>query len=383
MSTPSSASSTQSEIPEVVSLRRDLHQIPELDHDLPKTRAYLREKLAAWGCQILQPTPTSLAVFFDFGRENALAFRADMDALPISEAVDVPWRSRHEGQMHACGHDAHMAMLLSLCSYLQDAIDRQEALPHNYLAIFQPAEETTGGAKEICETGIFQQYRVKYVFGVHMWPGLPAGELHARPGGQMARSGEITVRVHGQSCHIAEASQGKDALVAAALIASRSLELERTAYDLQTLRLLRFGILQAGTAQNVLAGEALLRGALRAFSDEVFETLRAGLAQICREVEQETGCSVNLHVSEGFPPVINDPELFAKVQAFDPTSRLHLLAEPQMTAEDFSFYQLQVPGVFFFLGTGKKTSLHSPDFDLDESTLPGGVEFLQALTNLE
>lgn len=372
----------------VVSMRQDLHQIPELDHDLPETLAYVRAKLEGFGCSVQAPTPSSLAVFFDFGQADAIAFRADMDGLPVSEQVDHPWQSRHPGKMHACGHDGHMAMLLELCAWLQEHLQGEAAgadstpLPHNYLAIFQPAEESSGGAKDICETGIFQRCNVKAVFGLHMWPGLPAGEVHSRPGELMARSSEVTIDIRGKGTHIAKAAQGHDALHAAAMIAAQAIELEQTSYRPDVLRLLRFGLLQAGTAQNVIASSALLRGTLRAFSDPVYDHLRAGLQQICERAAATTGCSVDLHVATGYPPVLNDADLFARVRDFDPTGRLHLLAEPHMTSEDFSFYQQLVPGVFFFLGTGKDAALHSHEFDMDEATLAGGVDFLKALTRI-
>lgn len=370
------------DVSKVISYRRDLHQIPELGHDLPRTLAYLRQQLEDIGCEVFSPTPASLAVFFDFGQENTLAFRADMDALPLSETSTFEWSSLHPNQMHACGHDAHMAILLGLCQFLQSALVAKESMPHNYLAIFQPAEETTGGAKEICDTNILAEHRVVAVFGLHMWPGLPTGAIYARPGPQMARSSEITIRIYGRSTHIAKLGDGPDALYAAALLASRAIKLEQTSFPPQVRRLLRFGRLDAGTAQNVIAGSALLRGTLRAFTEEVYNCLRNELTKICEQVSQETNCQIELDVSEGFPPVCNDPDLFAKIQQDDSNGLLHLLAEPHLTAEDFSFYQQQCPGVFFFLGTGKNAPLHTQHFDLDERALESGLEFLKFLTGL-
>ena len=156
--------------------RRALHRIPELDRNLPQTMEYLRSALENLNCKVFSPMDCSLCAFFDFGKKDAIAFRADADALPIQEKNKVPYASTHPGVMHACGHDGHMAILLELARRLSEKKD----LPHNVLLVFQPAEETTGGAKDLCATGVFRSHKVLAIFGLHLWPQLPEGVIASR-----------------------------------------------------------------------------------------------------------------------------------------------------------------------------------------------------------
>ena len=150
---------------EIIRDRRALHRIPELDVRLPETLSYIKGALSGLNCRVFSPMDSALCAFFDFGAEKALAFRADMDALPIQEVNDTEYVSCHPGKMHACGHDGHMAILLELARRMS----RKDKNPWNILLVFQPAEETVGGAKFLCETGVFEEYRVEAVFGLHLW----------------------------------------------------------------------------------------------------------------------------------------------------------------------------------------------------------------------
>ena len=214
---------------DLISDRRALHRIPELDRNLPETLDYLRSALEPLPCKVFSPAESALCAFFDFGRDHSLAFRADMDALPVSEATGLPFASCHPGKMHACGHDGHMAIALELARRLA----RREVLPHNMLLVFQPAEETTGGAQAICHSGVFDQYRTKAIFGLHLWPDLPAGVLASIPGGMMCRSSEVTLTVTGRSAHVARAGLGRDALEAAAQVEEPSQRFLRLRLSLQ------------------------------------------------------------------------------------------------------------------------------------------------------
>ena len=351
--------------------RRALHQIPELDKYLPETFAYLKETLSELNCRVFSPVEGSLCAFFDFGKAEAIAFRADADALPIAEKTGAAYASRHEGCMHACGHDGHMAILLELARRLST----KTSLPHNVLLVFQSAEETTGGAKDICDSGVFMQYKVKAIFGLHLWPGLEAGVIASRRQELMARSSEVNVDIYGKSAHIAKAAEGVDALMAAVEFYQKSMEMERKLPD-SVFRLLKFGKFQSGTVRNALSAHTHMEGSLRAFQDEVFEELAAGLADIGRVVEKEYGCMVQLHLSDGYPAVMNPPELYDRVQALLPFLELE---SPSMTAEDFSWYQKTLPGLFFFLGLGDVPALHTSTFDFDEKLLLKGADFFEKL----
>ena len=351
--------------------RHALHQIPELEKDLPKTHAYLKEALSPLSCRVFSPVGHALCAWFDFGAEEAIGFRADMDALPIAEKTGAPYASTHPGRMHACGHDGHMAILLELARRLSG----KKELRHNVLLIFQPAEESPGGAQEICDTGVLEAYNVKAVFGLHLWPGLPAGQVFSRRKELMARSAEVNVDVYGKSSHIAKASQGIDALMAGAEFYTRAMDMERQIPQ-GIFRLLKFGRFQSGTVRNALSAHTHLEGSLRAFQDDVFDAMAQRLRTIGKEVEEKYGCKVDIHIAQGYPAILNPDDVYEAVKACVPFEDLE---EPCMTSEDFSCYQRRASGMFFFLGLGDTPALHADTFDFDESILLKGADFFEAL----
>ena len=352
---------------QIIEDRRALHRIPELDRQLPETLNYLKNSLNPLKCTVFSPSEGALCAFFDFGQADAIAFRADTDALPIVERNQVPYASQHPGKMHACGHDGHTAILLELARRLDGA----EEMPHNVLLVFQPAEETTGGAKAICDAGVFAAYNAKAIFGLHLWPGLAAGKIFTRCNELMARSCEVNVDFTGKSSHIAKADRGIDALAAAVEFYSRAVAMERSLPG-HIFRLLKFGKFHSGTARNALSDRTHMEGSLRAFQDEIFDGLRQGLLDIAGEIEQTTGCRVEVAMNDGYPAVMNPEALFGKVRAL---ADFEVLPEPFMTAEDFSWYQKCIPGMFFFLGLGDAPALHADNFDFDETILMKGADF--------
>ena len=356
---------------QIVDDRRALHRIPELDRALPETMAYLRESLQSLRCQVFSPMPSCLCAFFDFGQKDAIAFRADADALPITERTKVSYASCHPGCMHACGHDGHMAILLELARRLNE----KESLPHNVLLVFQCAEETTGGAKDLCATGIFKKYRVEAIFAIHLWPGLPAGMIASRMNEMMSRSCEVKVDIYGKSAHIARAEEGCDALAAGVEFYRRVMAMEG-ALPRQVFRLLKFGKFTSGTVCNALSDRTHMEGSLRAFQDEVFYSLRAGIVSIGKEIERAFGCTVSIYMNDGYPAVMNPPELHKRVRK---AVGFFELDKPSMITEDFSWYQKSLPGMLFFLGAGDAPALHSDNFNFDESILLKGADFFQAL----
>ena len=356
---------------QIIADRQALHRIPELELELPKTMAYLNHALSELNCRLYYPMESALLAYFDFGAANTIAFRADCDALPILENTDLPCASTHPGRMHACGHDGHMAILLELARRLNGKKD----LKRNILLVFQPGEESPGGARYLCETGLFAAFRVEAVFGLHLWPGLEAGRVFSRENELMSRSCEVDVDFSGRSAHIAKAKEGIDALAACMEFYRRATAMEQ-ALPPEIFRLLKFGRMEAGTVRNAIAAEAHLKGSLRAFQDPVFEGLRECLYKIGADVGRELGCTVEISMSEGYPAVMNPPELYRRVKA---VADFGELAEPSMTSEDFSWYQKQVPGIFFFLGLGDTPALHSNNFCFDENILIKGANFFELL----
>ncbi|MFR3895342.1 MAG: M20 metallopeptidase family protein [Merdibacter sp.] len=355
-------------------IRRELHQIPELELSLPMTKAYLISQLLDLPCQLDFPLESGITAFFDNGREETIAFRSDMDALPITERSDAPYRSRHEGNMHACGHDGHMAMLLGLAFRLASADQR---LPHNVLLIFQPGEENPGGARLLCEAGILERYHVKRIYGMHLWPQLPAGVIGTRREEMMARSSEVNIDITGKSAHAASYQEGCDALETACRYLCDLYAMERQ-IDPAEYRLLRFGVLRSGSIRNVVSDHARLEGTMRACRDEIYDHMRDQLDAIARRYAP---AQFAFSFSEGYPALVNTPQIVD--QALQAIPDMILLEEPQLITEDFSWYLQHVPGMFMFLGTGTGIPLHSDHFDFDEHILMRGIEALFSLSKLE
>lgn len=359
---------------QIIEDRRALHRIPELEWELPETMHYLKTALAGLNCRVFSPVEGALCAFFDFGQASSLAFRADCDALPIQEQGCPPYASIHPGKMHACGHDGHMAMILELAR----RVSRKKTLPQNILLIFQPGEESPGGAKRICDSGVLEAHHVKAIFAAHLWPGLEAGRIFCREKGQMSHASEVTVDIFGKSSHLAKPEHGLDALAAAVDFYSRVRTLE-AGLPGDVFRLLNFGKFHSGTARNAISPHTHLEGSLRAFQDEVFDYLKNGVFQAGREVQDQSGCTVRIHMSEGYPAVINPPELYRAVRVRVP---FEALDTPSMTAEDFSWYQRFVPGLLFFIGLGDVPALHSDNFDFDDTILVKGADFFEKLAEM-
>lgn len=192
----------------VTEYRQDLHQIPEIGDSLPETKEYLMKVLSALDGEIIELLESGVAIYFNRGQRETTAFRSDMDALPIEEKSDARFASKRPGKMHACGHDAHMAMCLALA----DKVNATPEIDSNVLIFFQPAEETIGGADRICETGIFQKYNVTKVFGIHMYPSLTAGRVYSRPGVIQPASAQFDIEIEGKATHATTPEKGKDAI---------------------------------------------------------------------------------------------------------------------------------------------------------------------------
>ena len=303
-----------------------------------------------------------------------ICLRADYDALTMQEAAEnlagkKEYVSKESGLCHACGHDGHMAMVLELGRRLRT----KQALPHNILLLFQPAEETTGGARRLCETGVLERLRVKAVFALHLWPGLSAGMIAGLPGVMMARSAEVTFTAEGRCAHFCSAASGRDALAACVEFYSRAAALP---LPQAPQSLLGFGRMEAGSVRNAVAGSARLEGSLRALDDAAFCSIREALETISRHVAQTSGCAAAVHFSEGYPAVVNPPDLLRRASALFP---IEALTAPTMASDDFSYYQRRLPGLFLFLGCGETSALHTAVFDFDERVLETGVRYFEAV----
>ena len=353
--------------------RRDLHQIPELELVLPKTKQYILQALDGLDCQIESPIESAVVAYFDNQKPTTIAFRSDMDALPVKEMTEVPFKSGHEGCMHACGHDGHMALLLG---FAQELNTFYKELSCNVLLIFQPGEESPGGAKLLCQQGILEKYKVKEIYGTHLWPFLPAGQIATIPGPMMARSSEVNIDIFGKTSHAAKYKEGIDALEIGARYLLDLYQME-SQIDPKYARLLRFGRMESGTVRNVVSDHCHLEGTMRSLDEDIYQYLKAQL-YTCAKAYQEA--KFEFSISEGYPVVFNDKKLVRKVHTI--LDSLSILDTHEMISEDFSWYQQYVPGVFFFLGTGTNIPLHNSHFDFDEEILLQGIQaYIQIVKN--
>jgi hippurate hydrolase len=367
---------------EIVRFRHDLHKIPELDRELPKTTSYLKQYLSKLPCTITDITNAGFCALFEAKTkvDTSIAFRTDMDALPITESNQSEYCSTHPGKMHACGHDGHMSVMLGFATWISENL---ESLKKNVLLVFQAAEETTGGAKDFCASTIFKDHKTERIYGLHLWPGYPKGTVICRKGDFMASTLVFSVAVQGKSTHVGTFREGIDALEIGADFLLKIYQMEREIPQ-GVKRLLRVGRFESGKTANVVSSKTILEGTLRTYSDEVREETWAKMLEIANDLEKTTGCKFSFRHSEPYPAVINPPGLFEEAKKtliaagypfFEPE-------EPLVVAEDFGCYMKMLPALFLHLGTGSETPLHSSNYTLDEDVLIEGVNIFRLLLEL-
>lgn len=366
----------QNMVEELRQIRRDLHKIPELGLKEYKTSAYIREKLESFGITELETWLETgvVAVIRGKGKKEAVAFRADMDALPVTEQTGCDFTSEHVGCMHACGHDGHVTVLLGFAKYLQE---HKDELENDVVLIFQPAEEGPGGAQLLVDAGLFEKHPVCCIIGCHIFPQVPQGKVACRKGAMMARNGEVDVHIYGESAHGAQPQLGHDAVLAAgAVITGLHTILSRNVSPLDS-GVLTFGAIHGGEACNIIAKEVKLEGTMRAFSDEAYETMTKRVQEVASGIAAGYGCKGEAVFRHMYRVVDNDPKLVELLQ--EVAGDAYEETPPYMLAEDFSLYLQKVPGMFFFLGSGNTEkgythSLHSAQFQFDEEILALGME---------
>ncbi len=357
--------------------RRHLHTIPEIGFQEKKTSAYLYDELIKMGYDPVFVTETGIIVFLDFGCRQTLAFRSDIDALKITEQTGADFCSQHDGYMHACGHDGHMAALLALAYRLKDV----KTLKNNILLIFQPGEEISNGARSIIDTGIFEKYHVKGIFGLHMFPDLEEGKIGCRKGPLMAQSGELDVVIHGKSAHAGKYQEGIDTIVIASqLITQYQSIVSRMTSPMQPA-VIHIGKIQGGTVRNIVAEKTAFHGTVRTYDEKLFNRIVAAMKGYHQGMEKAYGCQIDFSCQTFNPPVINDKGLYLQMVSLLKDD-FEELEEPVMLAEDFSHYQKVIPGVFFFIGTKCSeyhSGLHTPTFQFHEKVLLKAVDLYYQL----
>jgi len=368
--------------PTIVELRRRLHQKPELGFREHLTSELISQKLQEWGIEHQTGIAQTGIVATIHGDKpgKVLAIRADMDALPIQEQNDVPYRSQHDGVMHACGHDGHTAIALSVAFYLSQ---HRQDFTGTVKIIFQPAEEGPGGAKPMIEAGVLQNPQVDAIIGLHLWNNLPLGTVGVRNGALMAATESFRCTIQGKGGHGAIPQQTVDSiLVAAHIVTALQTIVARNVSPLESA-VVTVGEIHAGTAVNVIADTAYLSGTVRYFNPALGELIPQRLEQVIAGVCQIHGATYKLDYQRHYPAVINDAKIAELVRSVAEgviETPLGIVPECQtMGGEDMSFFLEAVPGCYFFLGSANPDKdlaypHHHPRFNFDETALGMGVE---------
>lgn len=360
---------------DVIRNRRELHKIPETALNEFKTQKYLKEYLISIGLNPQEICETGLYVYIEGkDKENCIAFRSDIDALNIMEENQIDFVSQNKGQMHACGHDGHMATLLGFAKYLTTI----QPLEKSVLLIFQPAEEAPGRAKEICESGLLKKYSVKEIYGMHLFPELPEGTLGCRAGAFFAQPTCIYGKITGKSGHGAMPHKGVDALQAFTKVVDAYQTIISRNFSPFETTALTIGKFQGGSAFNILPETVEFWGTLRTFSQENTDYALKRIKEIHRGIEVAYNVKIEENLEVMYPPVINDEKLYKKfLESMKDMTCVEY--EPLAIAEDFAYYQQKVPGLFILLGTrneekGYIQGLHNCRFNFDEKALLKGIE---------
>lgn len=349
---------------DVIKIRRDLHQIPELSKKEYKTKEYIKNFLKKTKGKIIEVGRTGLILIYDFKKEKSIAFRCEEDALPLEEENDVFYKSKHKGISHSCGHDGHMAMILALSKYIDDNI---LDYPKNIILVFQPSEENRGGAKIVLDSLILQKYNVDEMYATHIWPYLEEGKIFTSRGVLLASSSEVDVIIKGRSAHVGDYEKGNDALASACYFINAMYQKQKNLFEEKYL--LRCGKMESGVARNVVSASSLLRITLRTFSSLFYKKLMNILEECKEEADKTFLTTTSLIIHDDYSMVYNNSSLIDKLQKLD----ISLLDKKFMQADDFGNYSSYFPCVMFLLGSGNIASLHSSHFSFNEDILIKGV----------
>ncbi|WP_457626862.1 M20 family metallopeptidase [Persephonella sp.] len=375
---------------EIISWRRHIHMHPELSGEEKNTSRFVASKLKEFGVDevIENFGGTTAVVGIIKGKHDVTAaLRADMDALPMQEKTGKPYASRIPNVMHSCGHDAHTAILLGAAKILTGL---KEHLQGNVKLIFQPCEERhdCGGAKKLVEEGVLQNPDVSAIFGLHVFPELPAGKVGTRIGHFMASSDVFTIKIKGKGAHASRPHQGVDSVLVAAQVINTLHHMVSRKVDPLHPAVLTIGRIQGGYADNIIPDEVEMGGTVRTLSLELRDQIPKWMEHAIWGVTLSYGAAYEFDYRQGTPPVINDEKTtrFALGMMRDLLGKENVveLPEPTMGGEDFAEYLMKVPGTFIRLGIrneekGIKAPLHSPLFDIDEDALPVGASVMAYL----
>lgn len=368
---------------ELTAIRRDIHTHPELGFEEKRTSAVVAKKLTEWGLEVhdgIAGTGVVGVLRGNGGSNRAIGFRADMDALPMSEETGLPYKSVNKNAMHACGHDGHTTMLLGAAQYLAQTRNFDGTV----YFIFQPAEEGKGGGREMVKDGLFDRFPMETVWGMHNMPGVPVGEIAMRTGPCMANADIFEIYVTGKGAHGAMPQHGIDAVLVASHIVVAAQSIVARNLDPLENGVVSITALNSGTAHNVIPGDAKLMGTARSYLPHVQDLQEEALGRIATQVAAAFGAEARLDYQRNYPATVNTPEetdIAAKVaRTVCGDDKVETAAVPKMGAEDFSFMLNERPGSYIFLGNGMPgekggTMVHHPEYDFNDDIIGYGVSY--------
>jgi amidohydrolase len=374
---------TETDLEEMVATRRDLHAHPELAFEELRTAGIVAERLRSLG---LKPQTgigkTGVVAMIKGGKPGkTVLLRADMDALPIHEENEVPYRSQTDGKMHACGHDCHTSILLNLSRRLRDSAS---SLKGQVKLVFQPAEECGGGAEAMIADGVLAAPKPDAAFGLHVWQDLDLGKVGVTPGPMMAAVDEFTVTLRGKGAHAAQPSEGRDPVVALAHVIGALQTIASRSADPLLSVVVSVTQVRAGTAFNIIPETAWMNGTVRVFDDRLWKELPERFERIVRGVAEAMGCSAGIEYTRHNRPTVNDPAMaaIAHEAAAEIVGEANVVTDLKtMGGEDFSDFLRAVPGCFIAIGSRNASrnlvwGHHHPKFDVDEQSLKIGADVL-------
>jgi amidohydrolase len=364
---------------EIKAWRQDIHAHPELLYDVHRTAATVAEKLKAFGCDVVVTgigrTGVVGIIRGGKGAGPTIGLRADMDALPIEEATDLPYKSTVPGKMHACGHDGHTAMLLGAARYLAETRN----FAGTAAVVFQPAEEGGAGGKAMVQDGLMERFGIEQVFGMHNYPGLPLGEFAIRPGPMMAAADRVTIEIEGKGGHAARPHISVDTVLVGAAIVTQIQSIVARNVDPLHSAVISICMFQAGSTDNVIPQTAHLRGTARSLTPEVQDILERRLHEVVEGTARLYGAKAKLTYKRDYPVTRNherEAAFAASVAAqVVGNERVDTAVAPVMGAEDFSFMLNARPGAFIFIGNGDSAGLHHPAYDFNDEAIPLGTSY--------
>jgi hippurate hydrolase len=371
----------------ISALRRDIHAHPELCFEEVRTADVVARKLTEWGIPVVRGLGKTgvVGIIKNGSSPRAIGLRADMDALPIQEFNTFAHASQHSGKMHACGHDGHTAMLLAAAQHLA----RHRDFDGTVYLIFQPAEESGGGAREMMRDGLFEQFPMDAVFGMHNWPGMAVGTFALSTGPVMASSNEFKITLRGKGAHAAMPHNGLDPVpVACQLVQAFQTIVSRNLKPIDA-GVISVTMIHAGEASNVIADSCELQGTVRTFTLEVLDLIERRMQEVAQHLCTAFGLRCDFEFRRNYPPTVNSaPEVaFARQVMAGVVGEANVLPqEPTMGAEDFAFMLQAKPGAYCFIGNGEGAhremghgggpcTLHNPSYDFNDELIPLGATY--------